>query len=645
MSSGHGSRFHDGLLGLGTSLHDFERIKQQVRDRVDLVELVTEHVRLRRVGSRWVGLCPFHSEKTPSFSVNPDMGLFKCFGCGKGGDLFTFVQERERMSFVEALRYLADRCGVEWEVHGGEGRENQGPSRQDLARVNDWACRWFRARLEDAEQGADVRTYVENRGIASDVSERFGLGLAPEGNDHLLNAARRAGIAEALLIAADLVRKSERGSLYDTFRNRLMFPIRDASSRVVGFGGRTLGDDRAKYLNTRQTSLFDKGRGLYGMDLARRAAEEAGSLVLVEGYTDCIAVHQAGFGHVAATLGTALTGEQIELIRRYCDQVILLFDADQAGEAAADRAIRIALPRYVTVRLARVPDGKDPAEFLAEHSPEAFGAALERAIDALEFKWSRLRDRFGGAATPGQQRAAVEEFLAVVVEACGTGALDAIQRGLLVNQMGHVLKIPGTEVHRLMTQQERRRARSGSGTAVAGEAAGAGPSGASSRGAVLPNSRTIAWIRVIEVLLNRPDLLAQIEGGLDVGGIRDEQLCRLAGYIWQAGAQVGSFALSDVLALCSDSADTAKLVELAESGAARGNYEPTLTAALEIIRRSDSDRELRRRMDALSTGTEDTEASGEQDLRAIHQRLSKHRHFAPRSLIRQSTDDGPAGEG
>ena len=238
-------------------MHSFESKKREILDRVDIVDVVSEHVSLKRRGRSWVGLCPFHNEKTPSFTVSSERGTFKCFGCGKGGDVFSFVQTRENVAFMDAFRILADRAGVE--LIQASGTAASGPSRSDLASVNAWGTKFFRARLRHETIGASARHYLDGRGISAESAERFCIGLAANGLPDLRSAAEQAGIDVKMLIAADLIRKSEDGRTYETFRDRLIFPIRDATKRVVGFGGRTLVDDRAKYLNTRQTSL---GQGI-----------------------------------------------------------------------------------------------------------------------------------------------------------------------------------------------------------------------------------------------------------------------------------------------------------------------------------------------------------------------------------------------
>ncbi len=600
------------------------------------MQVVSEHVVLRRRGRRLVGLCPFHTEKTPSFTVSEELGLFKCFGCGKGGDIFTFVQLRESVPFVEAMRILADRFGVEWTPTLRS--EGGGASRADLAQVNEWACKYFRSTLNDAARGGTTREYLAKRGISADTAARFELGLALDNGTALLEAARRAGWSEALLKAADLVRTSDGGRAYDTFRNRLMFPIRDVTRRVVGFGGRTLGDDRAKYVNTSQNPLFDKGRGLYGIHLARPRMTEVGRCVLVEGYMDCIAAHQAGFGETVATLGTALTEAQVDLVRRYTERLIVLFDSDSAGVAAAERAIRVALPRYVGVRLAKLTS-KDPADFLAENGPEAFGAALNEAADALELKWKQTRARFQGDASRRGSRDAVADFLGVVVDACAAGAMDAIQRGQIINQVAHLLHLPAEEVSRLMLQLERRRGRSG----VQQQPTGSTP--ASAEKDTGPSS---PWQRVLEVLLNEPGLWLEVGFAVDLAEISEPRLRRLMSVALDGVAKLGTaFSVSDALGRCPEVEDAALLTELARNGARRANYDATLRTALEQIHRAGVARRVAEESRRLAgdPGGESPRADAEEALGVIHEAAREQKHFAPRRIIRESLGEAEARRG
>ncbi len=560
------------------SLQTLDHKKHQVLERVDLFDLVSEHVTLRRSGRRWVGLCPFHAEKTPSFTVNSDLGLFKCFGCGKGGDIFSFVQARENVDFMDAFRILGDRAGIDITSTGdGAGGAVR---RADVARINGWVVDFFRAALTD-ESGRSALEYVRERGFGEDACREFGVGLAIGDVSALQRAASKAGLSEAQLLAADILRKDDNGRVYATFRNRLMFPIRDVSARVLGFGGRTLVDDRAKYLNTRQNVLFDKSHCLFGIDRARDSLIERKRCVIVEGYTDCMAAHQVGFAETVATLGTALTEHHINMLRRYCDEIILLFDSDRAGIAAAERAIAIAVPRCIRVRMARIPDGLDPSDFIGQGGGTGFSDVLNGAIDALEFKWCETVAKYDGTASDTNRRDAVLEFLGVVSQAVSTGAVDAIQRGLLVNQVAHLLRIERRDVDRLLKKQNNRSVRTEQRT----------DSGESDHLVSVPlDSEQAGWISLLELGLSEPGVLASREELPDYARIADTRDRRIAQVVFELIDEIGEFHLADVLARCTDPQDAERVTELAHRGASmQGKYEERLNVALERIRRGAAD--------------------------------------------------------
>ena len=613
-------------------MDDFSLKKSQILDRLSLVDVVGEHVALKRAGRRWVGLCPFHNEKTPSFTVNPDLGIFKCFGCGKGGDLFSFVQQRENVDFGEAMRILADRAGVELSTRM-HATQSGGIGRSDIARANDWALRYFSANLRHETIGASARAYLATRGVSNEMVERFHIGLAPEGMS-LLEAATKAGVPAPLLLAADLIRQAEEGNRrYDTFRNRLIFPIKDATRRVVGFGGRTLGDDRAKYLNTRQNALFDKGRGLYGIDVARDEIVANRRVTLVEGYTDCVAMHQAGYPATVATLGTALTAAQIDLLRRYADELVLLFDSDQAGEAAADRAIEVALPRSMTVRLTRIPDGKDPAEFLNNRGADAFEGVLNGAVDALEFKWSQTCKRFGGDQSDVRRREAVLDFVRIVAQACDTQAVDAIQRGLIINQIAHLLGTDRQDVAQLLRKQRPVRQTLGRAAVV----------GVDADRPVVTSAIQSVWTTLLEVLLCEPGAATRLPDGLAVDRIADACDRAIAEIVLDLARSGQAFKLADVLARLGTPELTERAAELARRGAQRGNCEATLELALQRIERAHDEEAATASVRRLTgQGDGDSPADTTQvlgDLEAIQRGVAKHRHFAPRLGVRRILDD------
>ncbi len=602
---------------------DFEAKKRQILDRVDILALVGEQVALKRSGKRWVGLCPFHTEKSPSFSVSPDMGIFKCFGCGKGGDIFSFIQFRENVPFMESMRFLADRAGVTLDEPNPKGSATavESVTRLDIGKACAWALTFFRTNLT-ANGGEPARQYLAGRGFLESTIEQFGLGLAFDGGPSLREAGARAGFSPLVLEAADLLRRDDSGRHYETFRNRLMFPIRDSSNRVIGFGGRTLADDKAKYLNTRQNALFDKGRNLFGIDLARQSIVERERAIVVEGYTDCMACHQAGFTETVASLGTALTEAHVDLLRRYAGEMVLVFDSDKAGIEAADRALRVALPRSITVRLARVPEGKDPGDFLTgPESASRFMDLLKGAVEALEFTWRQTWARYHAPTSDTQRQEAVLDFVRMVCESAKAEALDAIRKGLLVNQLAHLLRLDRAEVVRLMASQPARRA-----TGQIEIPRNADP-------ALAPrDAEQGAWVHLLEVLLNEPGLLGSLDEWPDTVRITDARDRRIAEWIFECARTFGEFALADVLACVQDGDDAARVAELAAHGQAVGNYESSFQVALDRLRQSGATLKLNSARRKLL----ETPQNAGDELEIYADGVRRHRHFGPMRLVRQA---------
>ena len=547
-------------------MQDFVAIKEQIRDRVDLVDFVSEHTALRRRGRNYVGLCPFHQEKTPSFSVNPDRQFFKCFGCGAGGDLFTFVQLRENVDFKEAIRILADRAGVEiGPVRPADGTQ---VSRAEVARVNAWACGYFRNSLQEKELGAQARRYVESRGMSPEIVARFQIGLAAGPGDGLVRAAAKAGFGRELVLRAGLGKQSEeRGTCYDTFRDRLMFPIHDVSKRCIGFGGRTLVDAPAKYLNTPETVLFNKSRSLFGLHLARDAMVEANCAIVVEGYTDCVAAHQAGFANTVATLGTAATDAHMAALRRYCDSVILMFDSDAAGEAAADRALTVGLKQNLTVRLARLPAGTDPGEFLQTSGGQEFSRLLNSAEDALRFKWNRTWQSFREHTSPAARKQAVSEFVSLVGELCEFGVLDAIQQGVIIGQLSSLLSVPSGQIQSLLAKAGRRS------RAVS---TGAVPVRGMERAR---DAEQAALVTMLQILLNQPGLYDRVADVFLPERVSDPICRRISEQVADLARSSGGFSLPNVLDRIHDPSEASVITDLASWGLGFADPETELASA------------------------------------------------------------------
>ena len=428
---------------------------EQVRNATDLVALISEHVRLEPKGREHVGLCPFHDDGRPSMSVvtHRSTAFYKCFACGASGDCFTFLQKHLNWSFPEALTHLAERAGITLSSRGGDrdqaDRERAQARRTWLRKSLEQADAWFRTTL-DGKAGAQARDCIARRGISDAMVERFGLGAAPEGWQNLHDALVREDMPVEVLVAAGLLKqkdasKSER--CYDAFRNRLMFPIYDDAGQPVAFGGRDLGDDGPKYLNSAEHDLFKKGRLLYGMHLARPAMRQSGRGIVAEGYTDVIACHAAGFEETVGTLGTAFTDDHARTLLRQVSEVVLLFDGDEAGRRAADRAVGIAMRHVLDVRICVLPEGQDPDDML--RSPEGtaqFREALDAAMDALD--WCLQRS---GIAKTSPGSAARQQRLQRLLDdlaAAGLDRTDALRRDMLVTRIAELAGVQTTTVLR-----------------------------------------------------------------------------------------------------------------------------------------------------------------------------------------------------
>jgi DNA primase len=359
----------------------------RVREATDVVAVVGEHVQLKRTGKTWKALCPFHQEKTPSFTVNPDRQIFKCFGCGEGGDVLHFLMAFEKLSFPEAVEMLASRAGIPLPPRrGGIAAEEQ-----SVYPVLEWAAGLYRREL-NGKGGGEARAYLERRGVTRETVERFGLGWAPSGWSYLVGEAEKR-YPVALLLRAGLVAESDRGGHYDRFRSRLVIPIRSPLGRTVGFGARTLGDDEPKYLNSPETEVFNKGRILFGLPEARESLKAGGEAMVVEGYLDAITLSQAGLSQVVASCGTSFTEDQARVLRRYVDRVLLVFDGDLAGVRAAWKSAGIFLGAGLDVRVIALPDGHDPDSLVRERGAEALRVLAEGAPGVVGFAHDVLLDR------------------------------------------------------------------------------------------------------------------------------------------------------------------------------------------------------------------------------------------------------------
>jgi DNA primase len=389
---------------------------ERVKAAADIVEIVSAHTDLRRQGERFVGLCPFHEERTPSFSVDPREKLYYCFGCEAGGDVFRFVEEKEGLSFPEAVERLGERYGVEVERESEDPRAEEARRRRErLWELLERTAAFYVSFLWESAKAGKARTYLAGRGLGEEVLRGFGVGFAPSAWDQVLTRGQRAGYSVEEMRAAGLVQRGQKGGFYDRFRKRITFPVRDPRGRVLGFGARGMGAEARgpKYLNSPEGDLFKKSRTLFGIDRARAAIARRGRAVVVEGYTDVLALHQAGIEESVAVMGTAITPDQLALLSGHAEEVVLAMDADRAGEDAMIRAQRVAGARRMRLRVAAMPEGEDPADLLADGPADQVAALLDGAVDLPAFQVEAAIVR-ADLASPADRDRALDEVAPVL---------------------------------------------------------------------------------------------------------------------------------------------------------------------------------------------------------------------------------------
>lgn len=369
-----------------------EELIEEVRARNDIVDVISGYVKLQKKGANHFGLCPFHNEKSPSFSVSGSKQMFHCFGCGAGGNVFTFIMNYENYTFGEAIKMLADRAGIKLpQVEYSEEMRKKENYRARLLDVNKEAAKYFYVKLR-GPQGELGYGYLAGRKLSEETMKKFGLGFAGKSSNELYQYLKHKGFEDKLIIDAGLARFDERYGMYDYFRNRVMYPIQDSNHRVIGFGGRVMGEGEPKYLNSQESPVFDKGRNLYGLNFARTA--RSGNIILCEGYMDVISMHQAGFTQAVASLGTAFTAGQANILRRYTDNVLLSYDSDEAGIKAALRAIAILKEVGLTGKIINMQPYKDPDEFIKNEGREKFQERIDNAENSFLFEIRMLERQF-----------------------------------------------------------------------------------------------------------------------------------------------------------------------------------------------------------------------------------------------------------
>jgi len=561
-----------------------QAVVSRVLQANDIVDIVGEHVGLRRKGKEMVGLCPFHDDHRPSLYVNPAKQIFKCFACGAGGSVFTFVQMRENLTFPQAVERLAERAGIRLKSvkPAKTGVTNQytdvDPNR--LAKVNAWATRYFQKNLCDGGKGEHAREYLAGRQISSESIKKWQLGLAVDSSDDLIRAAKGKNIPTKLLEQAGLITAQNQ----DKFVSRLMFPIVDVTGRVIGFGGRTLSDVGAKYINSPTTILFDKSNTLYGLDQARHQIVSAETAVVVEGYTDCIMAHQFGCDNVVATLGTSFTAGHGRLLRRYAKRVVLVFDTDTAGLEAANRALEVCLSQRLDIKLAFVPEGKDPCDFFITSGKDAFEQLVDEAADVFQFKWNRLTERISSDETLAGRRAVIDEYLQTVATAMLAGSLPAIDRGLIINRLSKIVGLDSQEINAELNRRTRRAARTL-------DYAAARQNVKDVRSDAELGLYAVAEQELLEILLNEPGFYEAVRKKIGAEVFQVPMLKQIASIVFEALNNDVNVSLAQLLSRAELVDVSQRITELAQTGQKKGNFQSRLTGVIDVLERRQIERE------------------------------------------------------
>ena len=575
-----------------------EALIDDVQARTDIAELIGRYLPLKRAGRHFKATCPFHKERTPSFMVNTDKQIFHCFGCGLGGNVFSFLMQHDRLTFPDAVRQLADQAGVRLPERE-EASSGKPHVREALAALTEKSCRYFERLLHDPVQGHATRAYVKARGVSDAARDRFRLGWAPDGWDHLLRATRAKGVPVEQLEAAGLVVRGTSG-YYDRFRNRLMFPIMDVRGRVIGFGGRSLGDQEPKYLNGPETPLYTKGHHLFGLAQAKEAITRTRTAVVVEGYFDCVVLADAGVTNVVSPLGTALTVEQGRLLKRYADRAILAFDADAAGEQATLRGIDVLVELGLRVHVTGLPTGVDPDEHLRAHGREAFEALLERSAGIFEVLVDSALRRYPRRTTEDKVSAA--QFVLPTIARIP----DAMLRSEYVRLLAERLRLDEQAVAEELAKAQPRAVAT---PRRAGTTPTAGPSRVAARAATRLSTASGAERLLAALVLEEPARWSQLQERFEIGWLNEPAVRRIFAVVGELSAAGQTVSPAHVISRLSAAQTEAEpegvptalvteLVELAQSVSARDEAFEECVRRLESRARSHELLLLRERMRA-----------------------------------------------
>jgi DNA primase len=592
--------------------------KERVKQAIDIVELVSAHIQLRRQGRNYVGLCPWHDDTRPSLQINPERQSFKCWVCDIGGDVFTWIMKTEGVEFREALQMLADRAGITLErpKDRPEGPSSDAFDKRALYRAMVWAEKQYHQCLIESPEAEPARRYLQERGISPESIEKFHLGFSPVEKDWILHQAGKnensdkiAGRTKILEAIGILAKPAEGGSFYDRFKGRLLFSIRDAQARPVGIGGRVLPEvatiTPAKYVNSPETPLFTKSKLLYGLDLARQPIRKNGTALVMEGYTDVIVAHQYGFDNAVAVLGTALGAEHIKILRHYTDRIILVLDGDEAGQRRTNEVLELFVAEQVDLRILTLPEGLDPCDFLHQKGAAAFAELLANsAVDALEHAFSTVtrgvdvdRDVYGASR-------ALERLVSIVAKAprlrADTTGEDRFREEKILQRLAAWFRVDEKEVRRRLTVLRRRSQGRGANILPATEAVSSAESGEA------PEIIDSTQREFLELLLAYPECLPFVREQLAMEYL-GRGMCRKIYDICCRLADAGVEASFGRLMLEFDEPTVKNLlVELDETSQSKGrqaaDHQNLLGELINTFKRKESEKQRPRQITALREG-------------------------------------------
>jgi len=563
-------------------------IVYRIQQATDIADLIGEYVSLSKKGREMVGLCPFHDDHRPSLYVNPVKQIFKCFACGAGGDVFKFVQMLENLTFPQAIERLAQRAGIKIEKSLYKSKSDD-VDPAALIGVNDWAARHFQKNLAHPEKGKLSRSYLKERQFSESDIKKWSIGLAFDKND-IAYAAQKNKISTELLVKAGLLTAQNT----DRFENRIIFPIWDVAGRIIAFGARALDQSGPKYINSNNTALFEKSNCLYGLNLARHKIVASGSVIVVEGYTDCMMCHRFGFANVVATLGTSFTTGHARILRRYARRIILIFDSDTAGIEAANRALEICLAGNIDIRLAFVPQQKDPCDYLLSAGQKEFQNIIENSVDVFSFKWERLTNALRKDDNLIDGKAAIEQFLQSIATAMNAGAINPIDQGLLSNRLSRITGLSAEQINSQLDKTVKRVSNTGvfnnNGQHISTADFGTGAFAAAQR-------------QVLEVLLNQPRLADSVKNDIEPELFDVPVLKQIACVVFDIIRQNPDTNLKQILAEVESVELANAIVALEHIGREKGNFQASLQDAVRIVKHYQS----RKKVEQLKKTSNETD--------------------------------------